>query len=116
MSKLLEYIKLLPKGIANLDKVIEGIKNNIKMEFGTLPSEEVDIIAGRRLICSQCPYMSKNAVKLGIYETDREDEHCMHCGCPISTLTASLESNCGIETYNDEHPDNTKPLKWHKTK
>jgi hypothetical protein len=114
MSALTEYLKLIPKGLANIDKVAEGIINNIKLEHNALPQEDQELIAVRRLICKQCPYMSTNAVSLGLYKTDRTEEHCMHCGCPITTKTASLDSNCGIETHNEENPDNTLPLKWTK--
>lgn len=117
MSILSEYIKLLPKGIANIDKVIEGIRNNIKLEAGTLSEEDEDVIVGRRLICSTCPFMSKNAEEAGWYSSDRKEEHCTGCGCPISIRTASLESNCGIEDYNNKYPQSpTLTLKWTKVK
>lgn len=116
MSKLIEYLKLIPRGIANIDKVVEGLKNQVKIELGIIPEDDLEVIVGRRLICSQCPYMSANAKKMGVYETDRIDEHCTMCGCPLVTRTASLESDCGIEAYNTNHPNNTIPLKWKKVK
>lgn len=116
MSKLGEYIKLLPKGIHNLPKIIEAVTNLAKMELGTLPQEDLEVIVGRRLICTTCPFMSKNAEKAGVYKTDRPDEHCSLCSCPISTKTASLESNCGIEEYNNNNPDNPMELKWKAVK
>lgn len=112
MGKFVEYLKLLPKGLANLDKVVEGIQNQIKMELGVISELDLEIITGRRLICSQCPFMSVNAQRLGIYHSAREDEHCIHCGCPIATRTASLESNCGIEDFNNAHPEEPLTLKW----
>lgn len=114
MSKLTEYLKLIPKGIKNLDKIIEGHRNNIKLENGDLSDEVVDIIIGRRLICSQCPFFSENAVKYGFYKTDRTDKHCTQCGCPTDPKTASLSSNCGIEEHNNRHPDMQIPLRWTK--
>ena len=33
MSKYLEYIKLLPKGLANIHKVFEGIVNETKLKY-----------------------------------------------------------------------------------
>lgn len=116
MSKLLEYIKLIPRGIKNLDKVVEGLTNQVRIELGTIPQDDLEIIVGRRLICGECPYLSTNAVKLGLYTTDRTDEHCTHCGCPISTRTASLDSDCGIEVYNKDNPDSPLKLKWEKVK
>lgn len=118
MNKILEYIKLIPAGLANIDKVAEGFINQVKMELGTLPPEEVEIIAGRRLICSQCPLNSANATKAGWYKSDRSDIHCTACGCPVKTRTASLEMGCGIETLNAK-PENLNtplPLKWDKVK
>jgi len=116
MGKLQEYLKLIPRGIANLDKVIEGLANEVKMEFGVLPQDDVDVIVGRRLICSHCPHNSINATKLGVYATKRTDEHCIMCGCPIITKTASLESDCGIEQYNKNNPFSPLDLRWTKVK
>lgn len=114
MGKLLEYIKLLPEGLKNIDKVFEGVVNAVKMNYGGLTEEEQEIIIKRRLICEGCTFMSKNAVKKGIYNTDRNDEHCIHCGCPIETLTASFQKNCGIEYYNENNPETPLELKWTK--
>lgn len=116
MSKIKEYIKLLPKAIANIDKVAEGFINDVKLEHGMLTQEEQEIIAGRRLICQECPYNSKKAQELGIYKTDRTDYHCSLCGCLINKKTAALTENCGIEAYNFDNPNNKLPLKWEKTK
>lgn len=116
MSKLSEYLKLIPRGIKNLDKLIEGVTNQVKIELGTIPEEDLEVIVGRRLICNTCPFLSTNALKLGIYSTDRTDEHCIHCGCPKNTRTASLESNCGIEEYNKNNPNDPLELKWKKVK
>lgn len=117
MSKLTEYLKLLPKGFKNLDKVIEGLSNQIRMEIGTIPKEDEEIIIGRRLICSQCPFNSVNAVKLGTYATKRTDPHCILCGCNINAKTASLESDCGANDHNKKFPNKAPiPLRWFKTK
>lgn len=121
MSKLSEYLALIPRGIKNVPQILEAITNQTKMEFGLLSNDKQDIIIGRRMICATCPYMSKNA-KNGfiidnrerqLYKTDREDEHCIWCGCKISTKTSSLDSNCGIELYNEEYGADV-PLKWSK--
>lgn len=116
MSKLTEYLKLIPKGIKNIPQIIEGLSNQIKMEIGTIPKEDEDEIIRRRLICSQCPFLSVNALEAKLYTTDRTDAHCTHCGCPIATRTASLEANCGIEDYNLNNPKTPIPLKWEKVK
>lgn len=116
MGKLKEYLKLIPKGLANIDKVVEGIVNQTKIELGAIPQEHLEIIAGRRVLCAVCPYSSTMAKKLGIYNTARTDEHCMHCSCLITLKTASLESNCGIEDYNKLHPEQPLKLKWEAVK
>lgn len=122
MSKLSEYLALIPKGVSNLKQVLEGVVNDVAMEFSLLGEEERDVIIKRRLTCLSCPYMSKNAntspeyfsLMGEHYTTDREDSHCSFCGCPLSFRTASLDMDCGIEDYNEEHPDTPLPLKWTK--
>lgn len=122
MSKLSEYLALVPRGIKNLPQILEAVTNQVQMEMGTLPKESKDIIIGRRLICATCPYMSRNAVKgyeidgkTDVYNTDRDDDHCIWCGCPIASRTASLEMNCGIQNYNHENKKDL-PLKWKEEK
>lgn len=118
MSKLSEYLKLLPNGLANISDVLKGFINDKTLD--TLPEDKRDEIIRRRIICSECPFMSENAKTSqdfkdfsgSYYRSQRDDHHCTHCGCPISTRTASLDSNCGIEKYNKSHPDKQLPLKW----
>lgn len=112
MSKLTEYIEMVKNGIPHIGKIVEGISNQVKMEFGSIPQDEQDEIVRRRVICETCPLMSVNAVRLGTYATTRIDPHCTICKCPISTRTASLSSDCGIDVYNKANPDNQMPLKW----
>jgi hypothetical protein len=107
MSRLSEYLALVPRGIKNLPQILEAVTNQVKMEMGALPKEKQDIIVGRRLICATCPYMSR--------KTDRDDDHCIWCGCPIASRTASLEMNCGIQNYNFENKADI-PLKWKEEK
>jgi hypothetical protein len=122
MSKISEYIQMVKKGLPHLEHVIEGISNNVMMEFGALPDSEKEEIIRRRLICEECPLNSRNAQTSEEYvllfnthyKTDRKDFHCSICTCPIKTKTASLESNCGLEVYNNQHPTNKQPLFWTK--
>ena len=117
MSKILEYIKLVPKGLANPVNILEGWINDYN--FDNLPKEEVEEILKRRAICEQCPFNSLNAktskeyfdVFQKHYETERDDLHCSVCACPIKTKTASLDSECGLSA-----DDKTKDLqlKWNK--
>jgi hypothetical protein len=117
MSKISEYLQLIPDGIRNIDKVAEGIKNSVLLELGTLDEQSLNIIIERRKICAVCPYLSENAKKAGWYTTAREEEHCTMCGCPIKTKTASLASNCGIEVFNANLKPGASPLqlRWIKT-
>lgn len=112
MSKLTEYIQLVKDGLPHIGALAEGILNQVKLEYGNLPKDQQDEIARRRLICEQCPLMSLNAIKAGTYTTARTDPHCTMCGCPITTRTASLSSDCGIANYNIKNPNNPMPLKW----
>lgn len=113
MSKLLEYIKLLPLGVANIEAIAEGLINNVKLENGSLDQDKVEEIARRRLICSQCPFMSGNAQKIMDFKTSRTEDFCTLCYCPIKGKTAALSEICGAEYYNKKHPE--KPaidVKW----
>lgn len=120
MSALSEYLKLIPKGLPNSLSIIQGIINSVRLEYGSLPEEEVEEITRRRLICIMCPLNNNNAktseeyyALTGThYKTKREEAHCSMCGCPINTKTACLCANCGIEEWNEEHPENTMELKW----
>lgn len=122
MSKYLEYLKLLPKAVPNFDRLIEGWVNDIKLNNKALSENEVSEILRRRTICFGCPFNSDKAKTSQEYETlygkhyesEREDPHCSACGCPILKKTASLSSNCGLENYNNENPDNIQELKWNK--
>ena len=112
MGKLIEYLKALKQAVKNPDLVLEGWINDAKLQNSELTEDEMDEIIRRRAICHECPFMSINAIAAGNYITQRTDEHCMHCFCPITKKTASLSSNCGIEVYNVRNKNNKMPLKW----
>lgn len=122
MSKLTEYLKLIPKGIPDSISIVKAIINDVKFKKQQLPEDEQKEIIKRRVICSTCPFMSKNAptsqeyltLFKQPYETKRIDPHCSFCSCPIDTRTAALDKDCGIVTYNEENPDTQLPLKWTK--
>lgn len=122
MSKLKEYLDLVRKGIPNIDKIAEGLINQVKMEYDFLPEHEQEEIARRRLICQECPLNSIKALKSEEYKelykenykTDRSDLHCSVCSCIVNTKTSSLASECGLSYYNESNPNNKQPLKWTK--
>lgn len=119
MSKLTEWLKLIPEGIKDAPSLIEGVINDVKLEYGTLSEDAKEEIIKRRLICKSCPFNSENSrtsneykeVTGSNYGASREDLHCAFCGCPISTRTASLSKACGITAWNKNHK-NKLPLKW----
>lgn len=116
MSKVLEYLKLIPTMVKNREKIVEGIVNNLKLQNSNLEPEIEDEIIRRRIICEGCPFMSENAKNNPNlnYKSDRTDKHCTICLCDINFKTASLESNCGIEIHNINNPDSPMALKWQR--
>lgn len=122
MSKITEYASLIIKGAPHTKQILEGIMNKVEMKFGTLPEEQRVEIMRRRVICVECPFMSKNAetskeykeLTGKNYKVFRRAEHCAFCGCGIEMRTSSLTSDCGIETWNKEHPGKEISLKWTK--
>lgn len=122
MSQIAEYIKLLPRAIPNADKILKAIITDVQYRNGKLSEDKKAELVRRRVICTGCPFMSLNAKTseeyfnlVGInYKTLRKEEHCSFCGCGINKRTASFDSNCGIETWNEENPDKQIPLKWTK--
>lgn len=77
----------------NKHHILSAIKNLV------FPKEYIEIIAQERLkICKACPLHSSNAKSKG-YQTRRRDEHCTHCGCPLSTRTRALQKGCPINNW-----------------
>jgi hypothetical protein len=117
-----EWVKIAIKGIPNIDKIAEGFINDVRFQFNSLPEDKQEEIVKRRLICATCPFNSFRAKESEeykqlfgeSYKTDRTDLHCSICGCPVSTKTASLAVDCGMEEYNKNNPENQQPLKWIK--
>jgi len=120
MSKLSEYIALIPKALPNTMEIVSGIVKGVEMKYNTLPEGERAEIIKRRLTCKGCPFNSENAKTSEEYKeltgkpyiTKRKEEHCSFCGCNINMRTASLSSSCGVETWNKNNPDKQLPLKW----
>ena len=113
MSKFIEYLKLIPKGLANPKQVLEGWMTAATNELGLLSEDKMGEIIRRRAICAQCPFMSENAKAIVGYVTSREDDHCTLCSCPIIAKTSSLSSGCGAIHWNETHPTLPKlEVKW----
>lgn len=120
MSKLSEILSLIPKSFKNPLEIIEGWKNDYKMENDKLTDEQVEVILKRRAICESCPFNSTNAktsqeykdLYKENYKTDLNFLHCAICSCPITKKTACLHCQCGIGEYNLKNPNNKQALKW----
>ena len=119
MSKLTEYLNLIPKAFKNPKEVMDGWLNVVRMEVGALPEEQIEEILRRRLICGTCPFMSENALNEDIYlkfmgvpyKSKRKDHHCTLCACPIQGKTANLEAKCGAEYWNQNN-SNQLEVRW----
>jgi len=93
------------------------------MKYGTLPEEEREEIVRRRVICNGCPFNSENSptseeyfeLTKTHYKTRRKDKHCSFCGCELNLRTSALSKGCGIETWNENNPENKIELKWKAT-
>ena len=122
MNPYKEYMALSLKGLKNLNKVLEGVATKTANQFKLLSNEKQNIIAERMDICLKCPYNSTNAVSSPEYlqltgehySTTRSELHCSFCGCICTFKTASLSSNCGVESWNASKPDKQIELLWHK--
>lgn len=120
MSKLSEYLALIPKGLPQSIQVMRAISNEIKLKNDQLPENEKNEIIRRRYICSMCPFNSVNAQNSEEYKTltgknyttSRTDLHCSFCGCPINTRTSGLKSNCGAEVWNKDNSNKQIELRW----
>lgn len=122
MSKFTEYLKLIPVGLKNPNKIVEGWFNDYNLE--NLSEDRIQEILRRRDICEECPLNSLKAKTSQEYKdlmgenynTSRDDLHCSMCACTIRSKTASLSSNCGLETYNNNtnNINNIQELKWNK--
>lgn len=126
MNPYKEYMALSLKGLKNLNKVLEGVATKTANQFKLLSNEKQNIIAERMDICIKCPYNSTNAVTSPEYlqltgehySTTRTELHCSFCGCVCTYKTASLSSDCGVETWNNSNPNNPEKhleLLWKRT-
>lgn len=85
-------------------KIFEGFKNDL------FPPKElkrlIEEVSQERLsICKDCPF---NTTPGKIKSWSR----CGACGCFLKQKTKCLSCNCGIEAWNEEHPQDKKELKW----
>lgn len=120
MSALGEYLKLIPEGLKNPIAILEGVVKDVKLSYNLLPEDKKEEIIRRRLICEGCPFINKNAktsfeykeLTGAHYTSQRKEEHCSLCGCPLKARTASLNKPCGISAWNSAYKEKQIPLKW----
>jgi hypothetical protein len=122
MSRLTEYINLAIKGLPYSLEILQSVITDVQLKHNTLSEDKKAEIIRRRVICATCPFMSENTKSSQEYKkltgkeysSSRVTPHCSFCGCPISTRTAGLSSNCGIEVWNGQNSEQQIPLKWSK--
>ncbi len=122
MSQFAEYVSLFLKGLPHSKEIADSIIKGVQMKYGTLPEDEKEEIIRRRMICASCPLMSKNAttsqeyfsLKGEHYPLKKRADHCAMCGCGIDMRTRSLNSDCGLYSWNEDNPTKQQPLKWTK--
>lgn len=96
------------------------MSTKVAKDFKLLDDDKKNIIADRMDICLNCPYNSRNATGSveyrelfgDSYRTSRGEFHCAVCGCILEVKTASLSSNCGLESWNANNPERALDLKW----
>jgi hypothetical protein len=137
-SKFSEYFKLYSHALTDIDKVIASRWNKALNEFNLLDEDKKRIAEQRLEICMSCPFNSINAKtspeftrlyregmeRKGMpvaenltphYFTNRADSdvHCAWCGCDVDAKVLSMDSVCGMTSYNTICNGN-EPLKWDK--
>ena len=101
MGKFNEYLIMVHKGLQNLPNVVEANINYYKNAFGALPQDEKDEAERRYNICLGCPFMSERAKAANFYPTERTDQHCSVCKCPIEKKVMSFNERCGLSLLTE---------------
>ena len=71
--------------MSKIGEIAEGWANLVNKK------EAVERVAKTRInICNTCENHSK------FHKTNRLDDHCFDCKCPLATKTRSLQSECPI--------------------
>lgn len=96
MGLLDEKYEMMKRGMKNISNVVDGNFNYYLDKFGGLSKTKKAEAERRYEICSSCPFNSKNAPKHGFYETERTDEHCSVCLCPIEKKVMAFDEQCGL--------------------
>lgn len=106
MGLFKEYVHMVSKGLTNAPNVIQGNFNLLKDSLNLLPQDEQDEADRRYSICKTCPFLSVNAPSYGFYDTQRKEEHCSLCKCPIEAKVMAFNDSCGLNIIaekKDEH-------------
>lgn len=102
MGKFKEYVHMMSKGVGNISNVISGNFNLLKESLGLLPLDQQEEAERRYNICMGCPFMSENAKKIGFYNTQRAEQHCSVCKCPIEAKVMAFNDSCGLNLLEEK--------------
>ena len=97
-----EKLEMVRKGMQNPLNVIAGNFNYYLDAFGALDKGKKAEAERRYAICKVCPFMSSNAKQvipeagISFYPTNRDDEHCGACKCPIEKKVMAFDEKCGL--------------------
>lgn len=106
MGAFKEYIHMMSKGMNNISNVAQGNFNLLKDSLGLLPKDQQDEADRRYSICQQCPFMSSNAKLTGFYHTQRLEQHCSVCKCPIEAKVMAFNDSCGLNILEEKYDVN----------
>lgn len=106
MGVFKEYLQMAKNGVKNISNVAEGNFNMLIDSIGLLPEDQQAEADRRYAICKHCPFMSLNAKAIGFYKTERVDQHCSVCKCPIEAKVMAFNDSCGLNLLEDKRDEN----------
>lgn len=85
-------ISKLIKGLAHIDEIYEGIKNNI------FKKDDIEMVAmSRWMICKSCELIDTKGDECAVSGTQ---PCCSDCGCSLAFKMRSLSSSCPKGKWN----------------
>lgn len=106
MGAFKEYLHMAKEGMKNISNVAEGNFNMLIDSVGLLPQDQQDEADRRYAICKTCPFMSANANGIGFYDTQRIEQHCSLCKCPIEAKVMAFNDSCGLNIIQETRDEN----------
>lgn len=102
MGAFKEYLHMAKEGMKNISNVAEGNFNMLIDSVGLLPQDQQEEADRRYSICLKCPFMSVNAKEIGFYNTQRIEQHCSLCKCPIEAKVMAFNDSCGLNIIEEK--------------